>query len=136
MANLHFITDRLATGGDLPWQEEHAVAALEEWRALVITHVLDNRVGNTSLAHELAAWAAAEGQGSAVWRALYRAYFGEARSVFDVSAEWQCRLRDRPARRGGRGDRSDTAAAGRDHDRLTWIFPDGRSPPDEGTGLQ
>lgn len=44
MANLHFITDRLATGGDLPWQEDEAVAALEEWRQLGITHVVDNRV--------------------------------------------------------------------------------------------
>ena len=44
MANLHFITDRLATGGDLPWREDEAVAALEEWRQLGITHVVDNRV--------------------------------------------------------------------------------------------
>jgi protein-tyrosine phosphatase len=44
MANLHFITDRLATGGDLPWQEADAIPALEEWRRLGITHVVDNRI--------------------------------------------------------------------------------------------
>ncbi len=46
----------------------------------------DNRVGNTSFAHELAAWATEQGRGAAAWARLYRAYFGEARSIFDVSA--------------------------------------------------
>jgi predicted DsbA family dithiol-disulfide isomerase len=49
-------------------------------------HVLDNRVGNTSLAHELAAWATALGRGSEMWDALFVAYFGEARSIFDVDS--------------------------------------------------
>lgn len=48
--------------------------------------VLENQVGNTSLAHELAAWATEQGQGDAAWAALYRAYFGEARSIFTVDA--------------------------------------------------
>ncbi len=48
--------------------------------------VLDNRVANTSLAHELAAWATDLGQGQVVWQALYDAYFREARSVFGVDA--------------------------------------------------
>ncbi|NLE85234.1 MAG: DsbA family oxidoreductase [Myxococcales bacterium] len=46
----------------------------------------DNQVGGTSLAHELAAWATEQGQGGAAWARLYRAYFGEARSIFDVPA--------------------------------------------------
>src|SRR5580700_526960 len=46
--------------------------------------VLDNRVGNTSLAHELAAWATDLGRGPEMWDALFVAYFGEARSIFDV----------------------------------------------------
>src|SRR5690606_26706650 len=46
----------------------------------------DNRVGNTSLAHELAAWASELGHEEEVWEALYRAYFGEARSIFDVDS--------------------------------------------------
>lgn len=48
--------------------------------------VADNRVGNTSLAHELAAWATEQGRGAATWARLYGAYFGEARSIFDVPA--------------------------------------------------
>jgi predicted DsbA family dithiol-disulfide isomerase len=46
----------------------------------------ENRVGNTRLAHELAAFASTQGKEDAAWKALYRAYFGEARSIFDVEA--------------------------------------------------
>lgn len=46
----------------------------------------DNRVGNTSLAHELAAWADELGRGNEMWTKLYSAYFGEGRSVFDVDS--------------------------------------------------
>lgn len=46
--------------------------------------VADNRVGNTSLAHELAAWATEQGRGAEMWARLYTAYFGEARDVFAV----------------------------------------------------
>ncbi len=46
----------------------------------------DNNSGNTSMAHELAAWATELGKGNAMWKALYKAYFGEARSVFDVDS--------------------------------------------------
>lgn len=46
----------------------------------------DNRAGNTSMAHELAAWATEQGKGEAMWKALYKAYFGEARSIFDVES--------------------------------------------------
>jgi len=48
--------------------------------------VLENQVGNTSLAHELAAWATEQGQGGPMWDALFAAYFGEARSIFDVES--------------------------------------------------
>lgn len=48
--------------------------------------VADNRVGNTSLAHELAAWAAEQGRDAEIWARLYRAYFGEASSIFDVDS--------------------------------------------------
>ncbi len=48
--------------------------------------VRDNRVGNTSLAHELAAWATEQGRGDEAWQHLYKAYFGEARSIFDVDS--------------------------------------------------
>lgn len=48
--------------------------------------VLDNQVGNTRLAHELLAFAAERGHEDAAWKRLYRAYFGEGRSIFDVDA--------------------------------------------------
>jgi len=44
MANLQFITDQIATGGDLPWLPHEAEAALAEWQALGITHIVDNRL--------------------------------------------------------------------------------------------
>ena len=43
MTNLDFITPNLATGGDLPANRAEAVRVLAEWRALGITHVVDNR---------------------------------------------------------------------------------------------
>ncbi len=48
--------------------------------------VADNQVGNTALAHELAAWAAEQGRDAEIWARLYRAYFGEAASIFDVDS--------------------------------------------------
>ena len=48
--------------------------------------VAENMVGNTSLAHELAAWATDIGRGKDMWDALYRAYFGEKKSIFDVTS--------------------------------------------------
>ncbi len=60
------------------------VAQLAEAEGLQPYHVLDNRVGNTSLAHELAAWATEQGRGSEIWDLLFKTYFGEAESVFEV----------------------------------------------------
>lgn len=41
--NLDFVTDRIATGGDLPQIWEDAAAAVQAWQNLGITHVIDNR---------------------------------------------------------------------------------------------
>jgi predicted DsbA family dithiol-disulfide isomerase len=49
-------------------------------------HVGDNDVANTQLAHAFAAWAREHGKSREAWRVLYKAYFGEKRSVFDVDA--------------------------------------------------
>jgi predicted DsbA family dithiol-disulfide isomerase len=46
----------------------------------------DNIRGNTGLAHELCAFATARGLGPAAWARMYRAYFGEARSIFDIDS--------------------------------------------------
>lgn len=62
------------------------IEALAREDGLVPYVVRDNQVGNTSLAHELAAWAETQGKGSEAWALLYRAYFGEARSIFDVAS--------------------------------------------------
>lgn len=53
---------------------------------LIPYHVTDNYVGNTSLAHELAIWARDSGKSKQAWDALYNAYFGEVRSIFDVES--------------------------------------------------
>ena len=44
----------------------------------------DNLIGNTRLAHELLALAAQKGLEDKAWKRLYKAYFGEKRSIFDV----------------------------------------------------
>src|SRR5690606_30069909 len=44
----------------------------------------DNRVGNTRLAHELLAFASERGLEDAAWKHLYRVYFGEGRSIFEL----------------------------------------------------
>jgi predicted DsbA family dithiol-disulfide isomerase len=62
--------------------ERLAAAAAEE--GLVPYLLTDNRVGNTGLAHELAAHATALGRGEEMWRALYHRYFGEAGDVFTL----------------------------------------------------
>jgi predicted DsbA family dithiol-disulfide isomerase len=49
-------------------------------------HVADNVTGSTALAHELLAYATAEGRGADAWRNLSRAYFGEQQSIFDTDA--------------------------------------------------
>jgi dual specificity phosphatase 3 len=43
MTNLDFIIPQLATGGDLPQNQQDAVGVLQKWRSLGITHVVDNR---------------------------------------------------------------------------------------------
>lgn len=62
------------------------VEQLAEKQGLWPYIVGDNRAGNTSMAHELAAWATEQGKGDAMWKALYKAYFGQARSIFDVES--------------------------------------------------
>lgn len=44
----------------------------------------DNFIGNTRLAHEFLALAAQKGFEDKAWKHLYKAYFGEKRSIFDL----------------------------------------------------
>lgn len=49
-------------------------------------HVGDNLAGNTALVHELLAYASERGRNADAWRRVFRAYFGERRSIFDVDS--------------------------------------------------
>ncbi|WP_214105412.1 DsbA family oxidoreductase [Acrocarpospora catenulata] len=48
--------------------------------------VSGNKVGNTQLAHEFLAYATSKGLHAQAWHHMFRAYFGEVRSIFDVDA--------------------------------------------------
>ncbi|TPQ19446.1 DsbA family oxidoreductase [Streptomyces sporangiiformans] len=96
------LSDRLPVGGGLSvrqgLKEIHGVSgdrvevlprrveALAEKEGLVPYIVLENEVGNTRPAHEFLAYASAQGKNRAAWDQIFRAYFGEARSVFTVEA--------------------------------------------------
>lgn len=60
------------------------IEAMAEQEGLSPYRVLDNQVGNTRLAHEFLAHASAEGKNRVAWEAIFRAYFGQARSVFGL----------------------------------------------------
>ena len=47
-------------------------------------HVAGSQVGNTSLAHELLAYATESGRHTQAWQGMLCAYFGEQRPVFDA----------------------------------------------------
>ncbi|MFD0855134.1 DsbA family protein, partial [Actinomadura adrarensis] len=75
----------LAKYGAVPGQagvpDIEGMAAAE---GLAPYRVLDNRVGNTDLAHEFLAHASAEGKNGEAWNMLFRAYFGEAAPIFTL----------------------------------------------------
>ncbi|MDX3613149.1 DsbA family oxidoreductase [Streptomyces europaeiscabiei] len=62
------------------------IEALAAKEGLVPYHVLENVVGNTWRAHEFLAHASAQGKNRAAWDRVFRAYYGEQRSVFTVDA--------------------------------------------------
>ncbi len=64
-------------------QRVEAIAAADGLRPY---RVADGLTGNTSPAHELAAFARTKGLEAAAWSRLYRAHFGEGRSIFDVAS--------------------------------------------------
>jgi hypothetical protein len=66
-------------------QAETSTRRIEELAAsegLMPYQVLDNRVGNTDLAHEFLAHASAQGKNREAWDAIFTAYFGRAEPVF------------------------------------------------------
>jgi predicted DsbA family dithiol-disulfide isomerase len=71
-----------------PAQVRASTARIESMAAedgLTPYRVGENVVGNTRLAHQLAAWATETGQGRMAWAGIYRAYFGQARNIFAES---------------------------------------------------
>jgi predicted DsbA family dithiol-disulfide isomerase len=62
------------------------VEELAEAEGLTPYHVGDNLSGNTALAHQLLALAAERGLAEQAWDRLYKAHFGERRSIFDVDS--------------------------------------------------
>ncbi|HEX2053806.1 MAG TPA: DsbA family oxidoreductase [Actinomycetota bacterium] len=62
------------------------IEAMAEAEGLTPYHVGDNLSGNTGLAHQLLAMAAEHGRSEAAWDRLYRAHFGERRSIFDLES--------------------------------------------------
>ena len=64
-------------------EAEGRVAALAQAEGLDFSP--DRPVGNTRAAHRLLQYAQASGHGQAMITALYRAYFGAGRSVFDAA---------------------------------------------------
>jgi predicted DsbA family dithiol-disulfide isomerase len=62
------------------------VEALAEAEGLTPYHVGDNLTGNTALAHQLLALAADRGLAEPAWDRLYKAHFGERRSIFDIES--------------------------------------------------
>jgi predicted DsbA family dithiol-disulfide isomerase len=75
----------LAKYGAVPGQagvpDIEGMAAAE---GLAPYRVLDNRLGNTDLAHEFLAHASAEGKNGEAWNMLFRAYFGNAEPIFTL----------------------------------------------------
>lgn len=47
-------------------------------------HVTDNRIGNTTLAHEFLAWASEQGKQNEAWDLLFRAHFVDMAPVWTV----------------------------------------------------
>lgn len=81
------VAEMLAAKGYSPGQivaSQDRIEAMAAEEGLRPYRVRDNRAGNTQLAHELMAYARAHGVYRDAWDALYRAYFGDARNIFDV----------------------------------------------------
>lgn len=62
------------------------VETLARAEGLTPYHVGDNLSGNTALAHQLLALAAERGLAEQAWDRLYKAHFGERRSIFDIDS--------------------------------------------------
>jgi len=82
------VADFLEHKRGLPKQQSRAVGERLEQSAraegLAPFHVVENNVGNTALAHQLLAFASAQGKHTEAWRLLFEAYFGRAAPLWTV----------------------------------------------------
>ncbi|CAN5897907.1 DsbA family oxidoreductase [soil metagenome] len=62
------------------------IEAMAEAEGLTPYHVGENLSGNTALAHQLLAMATEEGFAERAWDRLYKAHFGERRSIFEIDS--------------------------------------------------
>lgn len=62
------------------------IETMAESEGLQPYHVLENSTGSTSLAHELLAYATAQGRHAEAWHRVSRAHFGERRSIFGIDS--------------------------------------------------
>jgi predicted DsbA family dithiol-disulfide isomerase len=75
----------MAKYGAIP--EQASAPAIESMAAaegLAPYRVVDNRVGNTDLAHEFLAHASAMGKNREAWDMFFRAYFGKTEPIFSL----------------------------------------------------
>lgn len=63
-------------------QSTQRIEALARQEGLEPYHVGENIVANTGMAHEFLAFASAQGLQHEAWQHIYRAHFGERRSIF------------------------------------------------------
>ncbi|MFI6164449.1 DsbA family protein [Micromonospora haikouensis] len=73
---------RHGMGGSQAETSTRRIEKLAESEGLIPYQVLDNKVGNTDLAHEFLAHASAQGKNREAWDAVFTTYFGRAEPVF------------------------------------------------------
>ncbi len=72
---------------DAQIEAQHGRIEAEAAEEGLVPYVLtDNSVGNTALVHELLAYASDQGREQEAWEHIYRAYWGETRSIFTPDA--------------------------------------------------
>ncbi|GAQ55388.1 DsbA family oxidoreductase [Streptomyces acidiscabies] len=75
---------RYGMGGSQAEASTRRIEQLAAGEGLSPYQVLDNKVGNTDLAHEFLAHTSAEGKNREAWDAIFRTYFGKAEPVFSL----------------------------------------------------
>ncbi|KND32769.1 DsbA family oxidoreductase [Streptomyces acidiscabies] len=75
---------RHGMGGSQAETSTRRIEQLAAGEGLSPYQVLDNKVGNTDLAHEFLAHAGAQGKNREAWDAIFRTYFGKAEPVFSL----------------------------------------------------